>query len=136
MDFMEVSDKYAVFRLEFCTLIYLFYTFSVLQDRVAKFLIIWSYYLHQDALTMWCMDITYNLCASFWMQVLHSLLLNSQHSNKYFVIVYNNFHIFIHLTLYLLTCRIWWAANNASKGQMGFNWAFKGLNVYIMTWFC
>jgi len=32
------------------------------------------------------------------------------------------------LTLSLLTCRIWWATNNASKWQMGFNSAFKGLN--------
>ena len=33
-----------------------------------------------------------------------------------------------HLTLILLTWRIWWAANNASKWQMGFNSAFKGLS--------
>ena len=32
------------------------------------------------------------------------------------------------LTLILLTLRIRWAPNNASKGQMGFNSAFKGLN--------
>jgi len=31
------------------------------------------------------------------------------------------------LTLILLTCRIWWAPNNASRWQMGFNSAFKGL---------
>jgi hypothetical protein len=31
------------------------------------------------------------------------------------------------LTLYLLTWRIWWAPTNVSKGQMGFNSAFKGL---------
>jgi len=31
------------------------------------------------------------------------------------------------LTLILLTCRIWWAPNNASKWQMGFNLVFKGL---------
>jgi hypothetical protein len=31
------------------------------------------------------------------------------------------------LTLILLTWSIWWAPNNASKWQMGFNWAFKGL---------
>jgi len=31
------------------------------------------------------------------------------------------------LTLYLLTWRIWRAPNNASKGQTGFNSAFKGL---------
>jgi hypothetical protein len=34
------------------------------------------------------------------------------------------------LTLYLPTWRIWWAPNNASKGQMGFNLAFKGLITY------
>jgi hypothetical protein len=31
------------------------------------------------------------------------------------------------LTLTLLTWKIWWAPNNASKGQMRFNSAFKGL---------
>jgi len=31
------------------------------------------------------------------------------------------------LTLILLTWRIWWASNNASKWQMGYNLAFKGL---------
>jgi hypothetical protein len=31
------------------------------------------------------------------------------------------------LTLTLLTWRIWWAPNNASRLQMGFNSAFKGL---------
>jgi hypothetical protein len=31
------------------------------------------------------------------------------------------------LTLILLTWRIWWAPNNASKWQMGFNLAFEGL---------
>ena len=34
----------------------------------------------------------------------------------------------IALTLTLLTWRIWWAPNNASKWRMGFNSAFKGLN--------
>jgi len=32
------------------------------------------------------------------------------------------------LTLILLTWRKWWTPNNASKQQMGFNSAFKGLN--------
>jgi len=35
--------------------------------------------------------------------------------------------IFRSLTLILLTWRIWWAPNNASRWQMGFNLAFKGL---------
>ena len=33
------------------------------------------------------------------------------------------------LTLILLTWRKWWTPNNASKWQMGFNSAFKGLSV-------
>jgi len=35
--------------------------------------------------------------------------------------------LFYHLTLSPLTWRIWWAPNNPSKWQMGFNLAFKGL---------
>ena len=31
------------------------------------------------------------------------------------------------LTLILLTWRIWWASNNASRWQMGFSSAFKGI---------
>jgi hypothetical protein len=34
------------------------------------------------------------------------------------------------LTLILLTWRIWWAPNNASSWQMGFNSVFKGLSVF------
>jgi hypothetical protein len=33
------------------------------------------------------------------------------------------------LTLILLTWRMWWAPNNVRKWQMGFNSAFKGLNI-------
>jgi len=35
------------------------------------------------------------------------------------------------LTLILLTWKKWWALNNASKYQMGFNSGFKGLISYI-----
>jgi hypothetical protein len=38
---------------------------------------------------------------------------------------------FLFLTLILLTWRIWRASNNASKWQMGFNAAFKGLTMKI-----
>ena len=38
---------------------------------------------------------------------------------------------YIKLTLVLLTLRIQWDPNNASKWQMGFNSAFKGLNKQI-----
>jgi len=40
------------------------------------------------------------------------------------------------LTLILLTWRIWWAPNNASRWQMGFNSAFKGLNVTVCVCVC
>ena len=39
-----------------------------------------------------------------------------------------SFRLLSSLTLILLTWRIWWSPNKASKGQMGFNSAFKGLN--------
>jgi len=35
--------------------------------------------------------------------------------------------LLLSLTLILLTWKIWWAPNNASKWQMGFNSEFKGL---------
>jgi len=35
------------------------------------------------------------------------------------------------LTLILLMWRIWWAPNNTSKWQMGFNSAFEGLTVNL-----
>jgi len=37
-------------------------------------------------------------------------------------------HTLYSLTLILLTWRIWWAPNNASRWQMGFNLVFKGLS--------
>jgi len=40
------------------------------------------------------------------------------------------------LTLILLTWRIWCAPNNASKRQMGFNSAFKGLKLKCFGYSC
>ena len=40
------------------------------------------------------------------------------------------------LTLNLLTWRIWWAPNNASKWQVGFNSAFKGLKLSSDLFLC
>jgi hypothetical protein len=40
------------------------------------------------------------------------------------------------LTLILLTWRIWRAPNNASKWQMGFNLAFKGLRMLTFKNVC
>jgi len=40
-------------------------------------------------------------------------------------------NIWLYLTLILLMWRIWWAPNNASKWQMGFNSAFKVLMRYF-----
>jgi hypothetical protein len=55
---------------------------------------------------------------------MHCLAVNDPHwlnNNLYFLVI---------LTLILLTWRIWWAHNNASKWQMGFNSAFKGLRIF------
>jgi len=38
-----------------------------------------------------------------------------------------------YLTLFLLTWRIWWAPNKASKWQMGFNLVFKGLMLNLVN---
>ena len=55
----------------------------------------------------------------------------------YIYIGVSSVHLHIYaLTLYLLMWRIWSAPNNASKGQMGFNLAFKGLIiVYVKVCF-
>ena len=45
-------------------------------------------------------------------------------------------HVSGPLTLILLTWRIWWAPNNASKWQMGFNSAFKGLKQHLYWRHC
>jgi len=37
-------------------------------------------------------------------------------------------------TLILLTWKMWWAPNNASKWQMGFNSAFKGLMIIFICY--
>jgi len=41
--------------------------------------------------------------------------------------VYTQTKMVLTLTLILLTWRIWWAPNNGSRWQMGFNSAFRGL---------
>jgi outer membrane usher protein FimD/PapC len=38
------------------------------------------------------------------------------------------------LTLNSLTWKIWWAPDNASRWQMGYNSAFKGLTYSLETW--
>jgi hypothetical protein len=53
-------------------------------------------------------------------------ILSHINLNIYFIVIF----VFadLVLTLILPTWRIWWDANKASKWQMGFNLAFKGLN--------
>jgi hypothetical protein len=45
----------------------------------------------------------HSLSAPFWVQVLHSLLLNPQNFNKYFDILYHNLHIFMDLNIHIMT---------------------------------
>jgi len=57
--------------------------------------------------------------------------ISEQNPNGYcnvdFVIRLGSNDSLVYLTLILLTWRIWWAPNNVSKWQMGFNSAFKVL---------
>ena len=48
---------------------------------------------------------------------------------------WGDFGQFASLTLSLLTWKIWWTPNNAGRRQMGFKWAFKGVNHYIQVAF-
>jgi len=51
-----------------------------------------------------------------------------RHKIKVYIGLHVKYPLFFQiLTLTLLTLRIWWAPNNASRWQMGFNSAFKGL---------
>jgi hypothetical protein len=52
----------------------------------------------------------------------------------FFIITHAKIMCIFHLTLILLTWRIWWAPNNASKWQMGFNSAFKGLSFNVLIY--
>jgi len=48
--------------------------------------------------------------------------------------IYDISHLRVNnLTLILLTWKKWWAPNNASKQQMGFNSAFKGLTCILRS---
>jgi len=58
--------------------------------------------------------------------VLNQVLLKS---NTQMWKVWTKIHLCIKLTLILLMWRIWGASKNASRWQMGFNLAFKGLSM-------
>jgi len=45
--------------------------------------------------------------------------------------MFNPYPAHVENMVILLTWRIWWAPNNASKWQVGFNSAFKGLIIQI-----
>jgi hypothetical protein len=67
----------------------------------------------------WCETQISDLKSESFFSILH---ICSQ-TNKLHLLLLVHFY----LTLTLLTWRIWWASNNASKWQMGFHSAFKGL---------
>ena len=56
-------------------------------------------------------------------------------SKRQFLLITRSFHA-KKTTLILLRWRIWWAPSNASKWQMGFNSAFKGLNIRLPEFLC
>jgi len=59
----------------------------------------------------------------------NGLLLRGVHTGRRTLkesVACTNVHVW-DLTFILLTWRIWWVPNNASRWQMGFNSAFKGL---------
>jgi hypothetical protein len=75
------------------------------------------------------------LLASSCLSVCPSVLIElfcSQWTGFHAILYFSIFHksiekLQVSLTLILLTCRIWWAPNNASRWQIEFNSAFIGL---------
>ena len=63
----------------------------------------------------------FKICRPFWLFCLPFLCAQS--------LIYPNFWNW-HLTLILLSWRIWWAPSNTSRWQMGFNSAFKISDTY------
>jgi hypothetical protein len=83
-----------------------------------------------------------HVCLSVCVEQLGSPLdafsLNLMFMTKYIFFRKSLERFLVSVTLILLTWRIWWAPNNASRWRMGFNLVFKGLksdknNAYF-TW--
>ena len=83
-----------------------------------------------------CIYVTLSTCYSVWMTVWYT----KKNCASGWLYLQQLYEIFPHnicniivsgLTLILLTWRIWWDPNNASKWQMGFNSAFKGLSLVM-----
>jgi len=70
----------------------------------------------------------FTLVKSIWSPTSHSKTFYIHIKYIYLIIQVSNNGI---LTLILLMWRIWWAPNNASRWQIGFNSAFKGLNLEL-----
>jgi hypothetical protein len=69
-------------------------------------------------------DITLRNCIAILVSELGSITTNSLKTSPI---------LKIYLNPYPLTWKIWWAPNNASKWQMGFNSAFKGLILLLIV---
>ena len=64
------------------------------------------------------------------------LQLHNYHHYSYSTVShYTDKTVYTKLTLILLTWRIWWASNNASKCQMGFNSAFRWLKASFENYY-
>ena len=86
-------------------------------------------FYRETVLTLWISLVIYILFQKLtWREI---CVFQFQKSNSYFTnIPYSSLAKTVLLTLILLKCRVWWAHNNASKWQMGFNSAFEMLNIF------
>ena len=82
-----------------------------------------SFQYTMNALTVFYLSHIWHNCCQNWVILRHS------ESIWWLVLVTKNLQLVSWLTLTLLTWRIWWAPNNASRWQMGFNSALKRLNL-------
>jgi len=88
-------------------------------------------------LTMTCYRPKHVVASCYHRLLYNIVVLWLQASAVFFVVVASYERLrFMELTLFLLTWRIWWAPNDASRWRMGFNLTLKGLNCPIKSITC
>ena len=110
VDHTKIDALLSVQASKFFYLVFLisFSFFSSFPIIFLSFSIILSFYPPLSSSLSFCL-----LCLHFCSHIKNSSMQRAQMSS--------------YLTLFVLTWRIWWAPNNATKWQMGFNSQFKAL---------
>jgi hypothetical protein len=98
--------------------------FPKLKERLFSFVMSVRLYAWNNSVPTGWISMKFGISVFFhYLPRKFQILLKSDKNNGHFT-----------LTLILLMWRIWWAPNNASKWQIGFSSAFKGLRPLHIYW--